>query len=91
MRILALFDDGNGSVKKALPNHDVVSVGIGNADIAMALAIWALMAMMPSEAKTAAETPTVLDIQAREAEAKAAADYESPEYEPTQGDAEIRR
>lgn len=25
--------------------------------IAMALAIWALMAMMPSEAKTAAETP----------------------------------
>lgn len=37
MRILALFDDGNGSVKKALPNHDVVSVGIGNADIAMDL------------------------------------------------------
>ncbi len=57
--------------------------------IAMALAIWALMAMMPSEAKTAAETPTVLDIQAREA--KAAADYESPEYDPTQGDAEAAR
>jgi len=59
--------------------------------IAMALAIWALMAMMPSEAKTAAETPTVMDIQAREAEAKAAADYESPEYDPTQGDAEAAR
>jgi C-5 cytosine-specific DNA methylase len=38
MRILALFDDGNGSVKKALPEHDVVSVGIGNADIVMDLA-----------------------------------------------------
>lgn len=37
MRILALFDDGNGSVKKALPDHDVVSVGIGNADIVMDL------------------------------------------------------
>lgn len=37
MRILALFDDGNGSVKKALPEHDVVSVGIGNADIVMDL------------------------------------------------------
>lgn len=37
MRILALFDDGNGSVKKALPEHDVVSVGIGNADIIMDL------------------------------------------------------
>lgn len=59
--------------------------------IAMALAIWALMAMMPSEAKTADEAPTVFDIQAREAEAKAAADYESPEYEPTQGDAETAR
>lgn len=59
--------------------------------IAMALAIWVLMAMMPSEAKTEAAAPTVFDIQAREAEAKAAVDYESPEYEPTQGDAEIRR
>lgn len=59
--------------------------------IAMALAVWALMTMMPSEVKTACETPTVFDIQAREAEAKAAADYESPEYDPTQGDAEIRR
>lgn len=59
--------------------------------IAMALAIWALMAMMPSEAKTATEAPTVFDIQAREAEAKAATDYESPEYEPTQGDAEAAR
>ncbi len=38
MRILALFDDGNGSVKKALPDHEVVSVGIGNADIVMDLA-----------------------------------------------------
>lgn len=37
MRILALFDDGNGSVKKALPDHEVVSVGIGNADIVMDL------------------------------------------------------
>lgn len=37
MRILALFDDGNGSVKKALPDHDVVSVGIGNADVVMDL------------------------------------------------------
>ncbi|HEZ2359378.1 TPA: DNA methyltransferase [Neisseria meningitidis] len=37
MRILALFDDGNGSVKKALPEHEVVSVGIGNADIVMDL------------------------------------------------------
>lgn len=37
MRILALFDDGNGSVKKALHDHDVVSVGIGNADIVMDL------------------------------------------------------
>lgn len=37
MRILALFDDGNGSVKKSLPEHDVVSVGIGNADIVMDL------------------------------------------------------
>ena len=37
MRILALFDDGNGSVKKALPEHDVVSVGIGNADVVMDL------------------------------------------------------
>ena len=37
MRILALFDDGNGSVKKALPEHYVVSVGIGNADIVMDL------------------------------------------------------
>lgn len=37
MRILALFGDGNGSVKKALPEHDVVSVGIGNADIIMDL------------------------------------------------------
>lgn len=37
MRILALFDDGNGSVKKALPDHDVVSVGIGTADIVMDL------------------------------------------------------
>ncbi|HGO8797503.1 TPA: DNA methyltransferase [Neisseria meningitidis] len=37
MRILALFDDGNRSVKKALPEHDVVSVGIGNADIVMDL------------------------------------------------------
>jgi possible C-5 cytosine-specific DNA methylase len=37
MRILALFDDGNGSVKKALPEYDVVSVGIGNADIVMDL------------------------------------------------------
>lgn len=37
MRILALFDDGNGSVKKALPDHKVVSVGIGNADIVMDL------------------------------------------------------
>lgn len=37
MRILALFDDGNGSVKKALPEHNVVSVGIGNADIVMDL------------------------------------------------------
>ena len=37
MRFLALFDDGNGSVKKALPEHDVVSVGIGNADIVMDL------------------------------------------------------
>ena len=59
--------------------------------IAMTLAIWALMAMMPSEAKTEAAAPTVFDIQAREAEAKAAADYESPEYEPTQGDAEATR
>lgn len=59
--------------------------------IAMAWAIWALMAMMPSEAKTAAQAPTVFDIQAREAEAKAASDYESPEYEPTQGDAEAVR
>lgn len=59
--------------------------------IAMALAILALMAMMPSEAKTEAAAPTVFDIQAREAEAKAAADYESPEYEPTQGDAETAR
>lgn len=59
--------------------------------IAMALAVWALMTMMPSEVKTAAETPTIFDIQAREAEAQAAADYESPEYDPTQGDAEIRR
>ena len=59
--------------------------------IAMALAIWAVMAMMPSEAKTEAAAPTVFDIQAREAEAKAAADYESPEYEPTQGDAEAAR
>lgn len=37
MRILALFDDGNGSVKKALPEHDVVSVGIENADVVMDL------------------------------------------------------
>ena len=37
MRILALFDDGNGSVKKALPDHEVVSVGIGDADIVMDL------------------------------------------------------
>lgn len=37
MRILALFDDGNGSVKKALPDHEVVSVGILNADIVMDL------------------------------------------------------
>lgn len=37
MRILALFDDGNGSVKKALPDHKVVSVGIGKADIVMDL------------------------------------------------------
>lgn len=59
--------------------------------IAMALAMWALMTMMPSEAKTAAEKPTVMDIQAREAEAKAAAAYESPEYDPTQGDAEAAR
>lgn len=59
--------------------------------IAMALAMWALMTMMPSEAKTAEETPTVMDIQAREAEAKAAANYESPEYDPTQGDAEAAR
>nr|DAQ35157.1 MAG TPA: hypothetical protein [Bacteriophage sp.] len=59
--------------------------------IAMALAMWALMTMMPSEAKTTTETPTVMDIQAREAEAKAAADYESPEYDPTQGDAEAAR
>ena len=59
--------------------------------IAMALAIWALMAMMPSEAKTRRRNADSLDIQAREAEAKAAADYESPEYEPTQGDAEIQR
>ena len=59
--------------------------------IAMTLAIWALMAMMPSEAKTEAAAPTVFDIQARAAEAKAAADYESPEYEPTQGDAEATR
>ena len=28
MRILALFDDGGQSVKKALPDCDVVSVGI---------------------------------------------------------------
>ena len=33
--------------------------------IAMALAIWALMAMMPSEAIAAAETPPVLDIHRR--------------------------
>lgn len=31
--------------------------------IAMALAIWALMAMMPSEAKTADEAPTVLEFR----------------------------
>ena len=37
MRILALFDDGNSSVKKALPEHEVVSVGIGKADIVMDL------------------------------------------------------
>ena len=59
--------------------------------IEMALAMWPLMPLMPSEAKTAAETPTVMDIQAREAEAQAAADYESPEYDPTQGDAEAAR
>ena len=37
MRILALFEDGNGSGKKALPEHDVDTVGIGNADIVMDL------------------------------------------------------
>lgn len=60
--------------------------------LATAAAMWALLALMTSEAKPAAtETPSVFDIQAREAEAKAAADYESPEYEPTQGDAEAAR